>query len=608
VILLSDGVPDIPSDVLDAAQDIKDLSHVLYTIGVSPPSSGKTLLEDCQNGGYYDVTNISDLDGVFDDIGDDILHRFGALTAYSTGSGAGIGGAANGGQSDANAGRITIRGATVKAYSNGYGAGIGGGRGGAGGYFLLDGGTVEAGGVPPGYGDDARDAYGAGVGGGQGGAGGSIAVQNGKLLAYSADTGAGYGAGVGSGSNGANGGSVAIVRTDDLQAYSSRSGAGYGAGIGGGFQSPCGTVVITDHGKVVAKSAGSGAKHGADIGAGAENGNHGNQLILTNSIGGDYLVGHVTLSDAIESYTVSAADKLIIPAGASLTIPAGVTLVNDGIIENYGALNNNSKLVNNGRIDNFAVLRNNGQFIRNPGSFFNDDPAVGPPVTPADDTPSWSTPGESSWRELRAADDALWTRYSLSGSAASLYLTPDKAMEIVACSEDGTADIDLTDVGGLTEVSLPKAALAYFAGEGLDVEFRMPLGAVRLNRAAATDIAKQGDGTQLYIRLLRVQTGALNAARQASLQAGDVVYELALDVDGQNLSGFNGAVTVTVPYTEALPAGAWYLDENGRREKAESAYENGFLRFTTRRVALFAVGRAGASAEEAGGLPWYYVN
>jgi hypothetical protein len=84
------------------------------------------------------------------------------------------------------------------------------------------------------------------------------------------------------------------------------------------------------------------------------------------------------------------------------------------------------------------------------------------------------------------------------------------------------------------------------------------------------------------------------------------VYELTMTVGGQNVYSFNGDVFVTVPYSGASPAGAWYLDEKGGRKAALSSYENGSLRFTIRYFSLFAVGRSGAPAADVA-LPWYYV-
>jgi uncharacterized protein YegL len=617
VILLSDGEPTVPADGGSAAVAIAIEmmeQYAMYSIGIqlADESAGAQFLRKIQDKGCYDIQDLSDFQEVFDEIGESITTAYDTLTAISEipAANALIGGAGIGGNDGESAGNITIRGASVTAYSGGQGAGIGGGRGGDGGRFLLDGGDVRAYSAPAHSGYENFAAYGAGVGGGRNGFGGSIAIANGKLLAYSASSGDGYGAGLGSGAYGAGGGEIAIAHTALAEAYSAfGTGKGYGAGLGGGRQSPGGTIVaIANQNNIVVKSSKGGTDYGAGLGAGYENSSQGNVLILTNSQSGDYLVGHVVLPAAIERYVISALDRLIIPAGASLRIPAGVTLVNDGIIENYGSLINDAKLVNNGRIDNFADMRGGGQFIQNPGSFYSD----GAPVRISDAVPYfereqyWYTPGGGSWRGLRAADDKVWVDYSISGTSATLYLTPQKAEEIARNAEDGTADFDLSGSGGLTEWSFPKAALAYFAEKGLSIEFKTPAGALRISRAAAADIAAQGGGEQLYLRFRKIDAQTLNDAQRRALQADDAVYELTAAVSGQQLRAFDGSVTALVPYQGALPAGAWRLTESGRREPVAFVFENSTLRFSAGAFSLFAVGRGGSPATDVN-IPWYYV-
>jgi hypothetical protein len=99
---------------------------------------------------------------------------------------------------------------------------------------------------------------------------------------------------------------------------------------------------------------------------------------------------------------------------------------------------------------------------------------------------------------------------------------------------------------------------------------------------------------------------ALSAARLSALRDGDVVYELTMTVGGQNISSFNGDVAITVPYTGAQPAAAWYLDEKGIRKAAASSYTNGSLRVTLHYFSLIVIGRASSPAP-GGNLPWYYV-
>jgi hypothetical protein len=584
------------------------------------------------------------------------------LTATSASRGAGIGGA-----DGKSAGSVLIRGATVKAYSGGWGAGIGGGAGGAGGLFFMDGGVVEAGSDKATTG--AGIGQGAGLGGGYNGVGGTVFITSKapygypKLLAYSSLNNEGEGAGIGGGAN-AGGGIVSINCHDNLiangggvEAYSSVSAVGRGAGIGGGFRGAGGTVVITDYNTsvIAAKSSGIPAHippdlaaapgYGADIGAGFQNSNHGNQLILTRSpVTGDRVVGNVVLPDTILQYNLGKAfsdeeiatriltyrisdeDKLVIPAGTSLRVPVSVTLINRGEIENYGNIYNDWRFDSRaGVIINKAGIWTSGTLFTTNlpvppaiGPYFIIDPAgtnyIGPhpkpsssaPAVPAPSNPSIPGLPSQAYQQFPAANHSVWVDYKRSGTTATLILTTSKTESIITASSDGTADIDLSDLDGVTETSFPRQALIDFADKGLDVEFRMPRGTVLLSRAAARDIAGQGNNTQIYMRFRPAQMQTLNAARRAALRDEDTVYELTMTVGGQNVYSFGGDIVVSVPYAGGTPVGAWYLDEKGQRKATVSSYENGVLRFTIRYFSLFAVGRSGAPAADVA-LPWYYV-
>ncbi|MDR2771789.1 MAG: hypothetical protein LBB57_07105, partial [Clostridiales Family XIII bacterium] len=553
------------------------------------------------------------------------------LTATSASHGAGIGGA-----SGENAGSVLVRSATVKAYSGGYGAGIGGGFGGAGGRFVMDGGDVDTGSS-----NSARVGQGAGIGGGYNGVGGTVVIVSRapagypKLTAFSSRNGEGEGAGLGGGAN-ANGGIVAINCHEDLKAngggisvYSSANATGRGAGIGGGFRGAGGTTVITDYNGSITAASSSGAPgiagapgNGADIGAGYGNGSHGNQLVLTQSAAGDRVVGNVVLPDTVLQYNVgkaglpdtvleyriASADKLIVPAGASLRVSVNTTLINKGEIENYGTIYNDWRFDNgNGTIRNKAVFYTGGQlFIA--GTYIGEHPRPSGTASsvPAPSNPAWPSLPIPSYSQLPAADRSAWVEYSISGTTATLRLTQSKTAEIVSASEDGTADIDLSELDGVTEAAFPRQALIDFANKGLDVEFIMPRGTVRLSREAARDIAGQGNDTRLYLRFRPVQMQTLSALYRAALWDGDVVYELSATVGARSVGSFNGEVTVILPYAGGLSAGAWYLNEHGRRETMASAYESGSLHLTLHYFSLFVIGRADAPAT-GGGTPWYYV-
>jgi hypothetical protein len=540
-----------------------------------------------------------------------------------------------------NAGNILIRSGYVQSYSGGFGAGIGGGADGAGGLFFMDGGDVEAG--------SNRDSagHGAGIGGGFNGVGGvvfvtspeSVDAPKPRLRAYSSRRGEGEGAGIGGGS-GAVGGIVVINCHESLKSgepgggievYSSVEAVGRGAGIGGGFRGDGGTAVITDYKGAILAIESSGAPliaapgSGANIGAGFQGSNHGNQLVLTRSETGDRVVGNVILPDTILQYNINTDffslpyatileyriaedDRLTVPEGSFLRIPLNVTLINNGEIENYGSIYNDWRFDGSkGKIINKSSIWTSGQLFEK-GDYVGAEPITSTSASPvpAPTNPALPDLPVPVYRQLPAANSGEWVDYSRDGTAATLRLTPDRTSAIISASSDGTADIDLSGLDGLTEVAFPRQALIEFADKGLDVEFLMPRGTVRLSRAATRDIAGRGNNTQAYMRFRPANMQTLNAACLAALKDGDIVYELTMTIGGQNIGSFNGDITVTVPYTGASPVGAWYLDGNGRRKSTPSSSGDGSMSFIIHYFSLIAIGRDDASTTGSN-TPWYYV-
>jgi hypothetical protein len=56
------------------------------------------------------------------------------------------------------------------------------------------------------------------------------------------------------------------------------------------------------------------------------------------------------------------------------------------------------------------------------------------------------------------------------------------------------------------------------------------------------------------------------------INADDSVFDISLSSGTQSITTFGGSVTVAVPYSGKLPAGAWYLGADGR-EDLESRYD-----------------------------------
>ena len=71
-----------------------------------------------------------------------------------------------------------------------------------------------------------------------------------------------------------------------------------------------------------------------------------------------------------------------------------------------------------------------------------------------------------------------------------------------------------------------------------------------------------------------------------------MVLDIHISSGGKNISSFDGgSLTVSLPYTGALPAAVWYLNDAGELEKLPCRYENGVLTFTLSHLSLYVLGR-----------------
>jgi|GEM_PF-2528335 len=199
--------------------------------------------------------------------------------------------------------------------------------------------------------------------------------------------------------------------------------------------------------------------------------------------------------------------------------------------------------------------------------------------------------GSTPMQTVPAASGAVQVNYTQSGGAVTLSLPTNKINEIIGKSTD-TATIDLSGVSNATSAVLPKTALAEFADARLDVELKLPQGTVMLNSEAAASVAEQASGTNLSVQLNQAASSSLNAAQRDTINDGDVVFNVSIMSGTQNITAFDGNLTVTVPYSGELPVGVWYLNSAGELEKLECTYDSKTktVSFTLTHLSLYVVG------------------
>lgn len=205
-------------------------------------------------------------------------------------------------------------------------------------------------------------------------------------------------------------------------------------------------------------------------------------------------------------------------------------------------------------------------------------------------TPSGS--GSTPSATLPAGQGAVQVSYTLADGAATLALPASKVSEIIGKST-AAAVFDLSGVSGASAAAFPKDALTAIAKAGLGAEIRLPGGVLTVSSTAAQSIVSGLTGTDVSFRVAAAPQTGLNSAQQGSLQTGEKVLDISVVSASQSIHTFNGAITVTVPYSGALPAGVWYLNDAGVREKLPSSYDakKGNVSFEAPHLSLFVLGK-----------------
>jgi hypothetical protein len=190
-----------------------------------------------------------------------------------------------------------------------------------------------------------------------------------------------------------------------------------------------------------------------------------------------------------------------------------------------------------------------------------------------------------------AADGEVSVSITQSGSTATLILDAAKVTEIIGKSDD-TATLDLSEVGGVTEATLPTTALDAFADAGLDVEIKFPQGTVSLSSGAAGSVADQANGAAVTVSIKPVSKATLTAAQQAALGENDLVFDISILSGATKITNFDGTITITLPYSGPLPVAVWYMNAAGELEKLESVYDpvTKTVTFTTNHLSLYVLG------------------
>jgi len=164
--------------------------------------------------------------------------------------------------------------------------------------------------------------------------------------------------------------------------------------------------------------------------------------------------------------------------------------------------------------------------------------------------------------------------------------------QLVNVAVDNNITINLTSLSDVSQINMPIQALHSLAALGQSVEIQFPQGSLHLDTDALMSIVSQGRGENLSFTLLSLDMAVLTQAQQSALQNDSNVYRvLAFSSDGDNVTDFDGNLSVTVPFEGEEPQ-VWRLNEDGNKMLVTSSYENGNITFVTSSLSVFVIGSA----------------
>lgn len=195
-------------------------------------------------------------------------------------------------------------------------------------------------------------------------------------------------------------------------------------------------------------------------------------------------------------------------------------------------------------------------------------------------------------------DGSVKVEYTISDGTASLSITNTKANDIIAKAKNGEAVLNLQSAKHATAVNIPKNALSSFEKADLDLVVKLPEGTATIDNKALASILGKSQGTaDMKLELKQISSNNLSADQKESVKKGDLVFDINILMGAKNITEFDGALSIDVPYNGELPVAVWYLNDKGELEKLEASYSNGVVSFVLNHLSLYVVGKDEAKTE-----------
>jgi len=210
---------------------------------------------------------------------------------------------------------------------------------------------------------------------------------------------------------------------------------------------------------------------------------------------------------------------------------------------------------------------------------YTSTPSPVPPITPT--SPSLAV-------YINDGDIYVHVELLNDKSSAILELPSDVVDELIYVS-DNTLSFDLTDLPGVTTVTLPSETMISFANAGLAMEFKFIQGVVTFDAEVAYSIGQQATAANVSISIVEIAIDDLPA-----LSINDaVVYSITISSGNyQLITKLDGLVTISIPYTGQTPVAVWYLNNDGSLEMLASSFneDSKIITFATTQLGIFVIG------------------
>lgn len=204
---------------------------------------------------------------------------------------------------------------------------------------------------------------------------------------------------------------------------------------------------------------------------------------------------------------------------------------------------------------------------------------------------------------VNTGDANVSVKVDVDGDKAEVTL-PDGALEDILANADGDTAIDLGNLTGVKDVTLPGDLLDGLAkGDGA-LTISSEDASISMSDQVLDTIADAVTGPEdkVTLHMSEVQPEDMNEAQEAALESlpnAPAIVDLSLTVthaDGTTttLSELNGNVEVTIPYTvpegmEGQTAVACYISADGYITYIRAMYQSGAITFTTNHFSHYAV-------------------